>query len=175
MRLFVATIVLIGASAPSHALEISNFRSGLACTNTATRDDTSGWICHVTEDILVTDQGTCNYNGKDMPCTWIGFEFDYRGAKSGDKLECSVKQSEPTAFGNPKEQLSAGATKQDFSIPLEKKEGHFYNPQYFTYATSPSGKDVLFNTGRCSFSGKVLFEYKYRIRFPTLPVARAGV
>ena len=175
MRLFVASIVLAGACTPADALEISNFRSGLACTNTSIRDDNPGWICHVTEDIFVTDQGTCRYNGEDMACTWAGFEFDYRGAKPGDKLECSIEQSQPTALGNPKEELSKEATTQDFVLPLEKIEGHFYNPQYFSFAARPLGKDFLLNKGHCSFAGKILFEYTYRVRFPTLPDHRTGV
>lgn len=98
MRLFVSAILLIGTSAPAAALEISDFRAGLACTNTSVRDDTSGWICHVTEDIFVTDQGRCRYNGKDELCTWVGFEFDYRGAKPWDQLECTLEHSQPVAL-----------------------------------------------------------------------------
>ena len=174
MRLLVVVILLLSASAPSQALEISNFKSGLACTNTSIRDDTAGWICHVTEDILVTDQGGCRYNGKDQLCTWIGFEFDYRGAKPGDQLECTVEQSQPTAFGNPKEELDPGATSQEFVVPLEKAEGHFYNPQYFTFTTRPPETALLLNTGRCSFEGTTVFHYTYRLRFPSLPKHGAG-
>jgi hypothetical protein len=174
MRLLVIFILLLCASAPAQALEISNFRSGLACTNTSTRDDTAGWICHVTEDILVTDQGQCRYNGKEQLCTWVGFEFDYRGAQPGDQLECTMEQSQPTAFGNPKEELDPGATSQEFVLPLEKAKGHFYNPQYFTFTARPPNEALLVNTGQCSFQGKSLFKYTYRLRFPVLPVPETG-
>ena len=169
MRLLAAAILLLGACVPAQALDISNFKSGLACTNTSTRDDAAGWICHITEDVLVTDQGQCRYEGKDQLCTWIGFEFDYRGAQPGDQLECTIEQSKPTAFGNPKEELDPGATSQEFVLPLEKTEGHFYNPQYFTFTTRPLGEELLITTGRCAFEGKDVFEYTYRLRFPTLP------
>lgn len=174
MRLLATAILLLVANAPAQALEISNFRSGLACTNTSTRDDTAGWICHVTEDVLVTDQGQCRYNGKDELCTWVGFEFDYRGAQPGDQLDCNIEQSRPTAFGNPKEELDPGATSQEFTLPLEKSEGHFYNPQYFTFTAHPPEATVLINTGRCSFEGQGVFEYTYRLHFPTLPKRGAG-
>ena len=175
MRLPAAALLLLGACVPATAVEISNFRSGLACTNTSTREDAAaGWICHVTEDVLVTDQGQCRYDGKDQLCTWIGFEFDYRGAQPGDQLECSIEQSKPTAFGNPKEELAQGATSQKFVLPLEEAEGHFYNPQYFTFTVQPHAEALLVNTGRCAFQGEVVFQYTYRLRFPTLPKHGAG-
>ena len=174
MRLLATIVFLLSTCAPAQALEISNFRAGIACTNTSTRDDTTGWICHVTEDILVTDQGQCHYNGQDKLCTWVGFEFDYHGARPGDQLDCSIEQSEPTALGNPKEELDSAAMSQEFSLPFEKIEGHFYNPQYFTFTTRPPGATLLLNTGRCSFKGKTVFEYTYRLRFPEPPKRGAG-
>ena len=174
MRLLATAILLVATSAPAQAVEVSNFRSGLACPNTSAGDNKNGWICHVTEDILVTDQGSCRYNGQDRPCTWVGFEFDYRGAKAGDELECVVKQSQPSAFGNPNEELAKNATSQQFSLPLEKGEGHFYNPQYFTFTARLPNATLVINTGRCSFKGKSLFEYTYRLRFPELPKRGPG-
>jgi len=157
-----------------HALEISNFRSGLACTNTSTRDDTAGWICHVTEDILVTDQGQCRYNGEEHLCTWVGFEFDYREAQHDDQLECTIEQSQPTAFGNPEEELDRGATAQKFTVKLDKGAGHLYNPQYFTFTARQANEALLVNTGQCSFHGKSVFKYTYRLRFPTFPLHETG-
>lgn len=168
MRLVLA-MLLMGGSAPVPALEISNFKAGLACTNTTARDDASGWICHVTEDVFVTDQGRCRYNGKDELCTWVGFEFDYRGAKPGDELECTMEQSRPIAIGNPREELDPGAKSQTFVLLLEKAQGHFYNPQYFTFVRRPPGEELLVNSGRCTFDGKDVFEYRYRLRYPMLP------
>ena len=174
MRLLVTATLLVATFAPAQAVEISNFRAGLACTNTSAGGDEKGWICHVTEDILVTDQGRCRYNGEDRLCTWVGFEFDYRGAQPGDELQCTVRQSQPTAFGNPSAELDEGATTQDFALPLEAREGHFYNPQYFTFSARPPEATLLVNTGRCAFKGKSVFEYTYRLRFPALPKHGAG-
>jgi hypothetical protein len=174
MRVFAAAAFLISASAPAHAVEISNFRSGLACTNSPTGDAAEGWICHDTEEVLVTDLGRCEYDGRILPCTWVGFEFDYRNARPGDRLECTLEQSQPTAFGNPQEQLSEPTTSQDFVLPLDKPEGHFYNSQYFTFAVRAGDKARLLTTGRCRFEGKVVFEYTYRLQFPKPPEQAAA-
>ncbi len=168
MRLLV-TILLVTACVPVRAVEISNFRSGLACTNTSAREDTVGWICHITEDIFVTDHGRCRYNGQDILCTWVGFEFDYRDARPGDPLQCTISQSAPTAFGNPKEELAASDTSSEFLLPLNEREGHFYNPQYFAFASRSTNEALLVHTGQCSFQGTPLFKYTYRLRFPVLP------
>jgi len=156
-------------------VEISHFKSGLACTNSTLVEGQTGWICHVTEDIRVTDQGRCQYDGKDYLCTWVGFEFDYRGAKPGDKLDCSTEQSQPTSAGNPNQELETSSTKQEFSLPLKDSQGHFFNPQYFTFVTRAPKESLLIDTGRCSFKGKTVFEYTYRLQYPERPEHGSGV
>lgn len=174
MRIIAIAVLVACMCLPAEALEISNFRSGLACTNTAVRDDASGWICHVTEDVFVTDQGQCRYNGEDRLCTWMGFEFDYLGAEPGDRLECTIGQSRPTAFGNPMEELESGATSQEFTLPLDKTEGHFYNPQYITFALRSADETMLVSDGRCFFQGREVFRYTHRLHFPAPPKHGAG-
>lgn len=169
MRLLLIPLLAISAPSPATALKISNFRAGLACTNTDVREDTRGWICHVTEEILVTDQGRCRYNGEDRLCTWAGFEFDYRGAKPGIELECTTEQSRPTTFGNPAEEFARDSKRQEFTLPLEGSEGHFFNPQYFTFGIRPPSDEPLLSEGSCSFEGKEVFRYRFRTHFPSLP------
>ena len=174
MRTLALALLTVGISSPAKALEVTNFRSGLACTNTSVRGDKAGWICHVTEDIFVTDQGKCRFSGEDRLCTWMGFEFDYVEAEPGDKLDCTVTQSRPTTFGNPVRKLDSDATSQTFALSLDETEGHFYNPQYITFAVRSADEAVLQSDGRCSFQGKEVFRYTHRLHFPTSPRQGTG-
>ncbi len=163
-------LLACAAALPARAeREISNFRSGLACTGTKVTEDGAGWICHETEDIFVTDQGVCVFNGKERPCTWIGFEFDYRGADKGTKLECISGTTVPVDAGNPNELIATEATSQPYELALEAGSGHFYNPQYFTFNVRPKGQETFVNTGSCKAAGKVLFEYRFKLHFPAMP------
>ena len=168
MRTLLTLLALL-ACWPSHAAEITNFRAGLACTANSPRDDAEGWICQPTEEILVTDQGTCIYNGQEMRCTWVGFEFDYRGANDGDELQCVVESSAPMNRGNPNEELSEDSSSGSFSIPLKPGTHHLFNPQYFVFAARPAAQNLLVDKGRCMHNGKLAFEYTYRVSFPVLP------
>ena len=158
-------LILAALAGPAGAVEISNFRSGLTCLGTAP-DGRSGWVCQPTEKVLVTDHGTCRYDREDQPCTWIGFEFDYQRAIPGAELHCVVTQSAPGVFGNPEEKSAEATTEQQFELPLESTDGHFFNPQYFLFAVRPAGSNTLDVDGRCSFEGKELFRYRYQLLFP---------
>lgn len=52
-------VLAILASQPSQAVDITNFRSGLACTHTKLTDDGAGWICQPTEDVLASTGSMC--------------------------------------------------------------------------------------------------------------------
>ncbi len=162
-------VLAILASQPSQAVDITNFRSGLACTNTRLTDDGTGWICQPTEDVLVTDQGTCVFNGAQEKCTWVGFEFDYSNAIEGEKLQCVSEASLPMEIGNPRERIAVDATSHDYELELGSKTGHFFNPQYFIFAARKPGNSTIVEQERCSSAGKVLFEYKFNIRYPIVP------
>jgi hypothetical protein len=158
MRLCLLIIALV-VSFPSSAIDISNFRSGLECD--------AGWICQPTEDVLVTDQGTCVFNGAERPCTWVGFEFDYAGAAKGTKLQCTDDTSLPVDRGNPEGLVAQNATSETFELELPAEQGHFFNPQYFIFATRPAAEANMISTMRCSLNGKVLFEFTFNVHFPT--------
>ncbi len=166
MRLIFAVLLLVLAQ-PTWAVEISNFRSGLACTNSGSKTAKSGWICQPTEDVLVTDQGSCVYDGKTQSCTWVGFEFDYANAGADAKLQCLQESSAPTAFGNPEEVISQSVRSQDFEIPLKGDSGHFFNPQYFIFMTTQGGRSDLVVRGTCRSGSTVVFRYRFNVRFPS--------
>jgi hypothetical protein len=60
---FCLLVLAILASSSSRAVEITNFKSGLACTHTRMTKDQVAWICQPTIDVLLTDQGICVFNG----------------------------------------------------------------------------------------------------------------
>ena len=156
---FWLMILVIFASTSASAVEITHFRSGLACA--------SGWICQPTQEILITDQSTCVFNGKETPCTWVGFEFDYTDAPKGAKLQCVSETSVPADSGNPSKLIASDSTSENFEVELPAGNGHFFNPQYFTFVTRPADKSIVVNTAHCAFEGKILFEYRYNLHFAT--------
>lgn len=169
MRLFLLLLALV-IPRQSHAeVEITNFRSGLACTNTRLTSDAAGWICQPTEDVLMTDQGVCIFDGVKHPCTWIGFEFDYKGARKGTKLQCVSETSAPVDEGNPERLLAKDVSSQPFELDLDSDSGHFFNPQYFVFGVRPEGGHTLVNKGYCKSNGRTIFEYRFNILFPITP------
>jgi len=165
MRILLVLVFLF-FSIPSSAIEVSNFRSGLACTHTKLTEDGRGWICQPTEDILVTDQGSCVFNGERMPCTWVGFEFDYKNAKKHTKLQCEERLSEPLIHGNPKEVLDKGEATGKYELELEDESGHFYNPQYFTFVRRTKDSALLISKTSCKLGNTVVFEYQFKVHYP---------
>jgi hypothetical protein len=166
-----AALVLFSTPSTASALEISNFKSGLACTHTRLEGgDPQGWVCQPTQDVLVTDQGSCVYNGQEKRCTWIGFEFDYRNASKDQKLQCVARNSEPVDSGNPGKVIGKDLRSENYEIPLPAGEGHFFNPQYFVFnvRTKADPDSVLQQTFTCSASGKVMFEAKFNLRLPVV-------
>jgi hypothetical protein len=166
MRSLAAIVFFSACCGPALGVEIANFRSGLACTESPSATGGKGWICHVTEDILVTDQGRCRYDEGNVPCTWVGFEFDYRDAQAGDSLECIERSDRPTSSGNPEKVIERNRTTHRFSVPLEAGSGHFFNPQYFAYSPQPPGESLLVSETSCTIGGKPAFAYTYRVHMP---------
>jgi hypothetical protein len=165
MKILISVMAaLLFAAVSSNAAEISNFKSGLVCFDG--KDFTS--VCHVTEDIYITGQSGCVWNGENKPCTWYGFSFDYKEAKPGTEIICKFTTSQNIANGNPKEILSKSTKSGEYKIPLEKESGHFFNPQYFLFAgyyKNPADSVVTTETV-CSTEGKQVFSYKVKAHFP---------
>ena len=168
-----ASLILASALAASSSgdVSISNLRSGLACTRSTPAKDRTGWICQPTELILVTDQGTCVYDGQKELCTWHGFEFDYSATKPGIKLQCVANSSEPGEFGNPEKVQAKAATSSSFELELPEAKGHIYNPQYYLFRTRPIDATDIVEETVCSHGGTVVFKVKFRFHFPTPPAA----
>ena len=166
---YLLTLLLLTLSMPASCIEISNFKSGLACTHTRLPDgDKGGWICQPTTDVLVTDQGTCVYNGQEKRCTWMGFEFDYRDAKEGQLLQGVTSTSSPVDSGNPKGIFGKDLQSESHDVPIKSGNGRFFAPQYFVFNTRKRGDPdaVIEQITSCSADGKMLFESKFRLVFP---------
>ena len=177
MRILVLVVALLGGtSAGAKEIEISNFKSGLACTRSTQVDGGSGWICQPTELILVTDQGHCVFDKQDRLCTWVGFEFDYVATKKGSKLQCSSTSSKPSLNGNPDASAATLSSVDEFEIELPDRQGHFYNPQYFVMnLQSATDEDLTMDT-KCLSGDEVAFEFRFRVHFPLIapPVGGAN-
>ena len=146
----------------SSALEIERFESGLACTD----GYSFGWICHDTEEIHVTGQGRCVWDGETLPCTWYGFEFDYSGNHDDITIECNFSASEAGSSGNPAGVIEDESDSGSYSFKLEGEQGTFFNPQYMLLSTRPAEKALLRTDTTCKAGDTVLFEFGFNIHFP---------
>jgi len=149
-------------SLSTNAIEVSNFSFGQACTD----GKTFGWICHETTDVYVNGQGRCLWNEESKPCTWYGFQFDYKGYKIGDVIRCTYKTSEIGSAGNPREVVTNNSDSGEYSLTLDSESGHFYNPQYVIFSTMPKEKQIIQSESVCKFGGEELFRYKFNTHYP---------
>jgi hypothetical protein len=155
-------LVLLFFSKTTMALEISNFESGLACTD----GKSFGWICHVTEEINITGQGQCIWSGENKPCTWYGFQFSFKDYKIGADINCEYRLSEPTNEGNFEGVRSENAQSGTFSFQLKEEEGHYYNPQYFLLSIKEKDSAEIRVTTICKYEGEIIFSYEINANFP---------
>jgi len=161
----ILSLILLSITFSISALEISNFKSGLACTD----GETFGWICFEGEDVHVTGQGRCVYDGENIPCTWYGYEFDYIGYSKETKIFCEVKLSEPWNLGDPQEVIKEKADNITFELELPSDNGHYFNPLYVGLSDSELGKENSVNTTVCMVNDEILFEFKSKQIFPKRP------
>ena len=151
---------------------IKNVKSGLVCTHKI--DETGDYIsdahiCFETEDIYVTGQGRCVFNGETKLCTWYGFEFDYNNKTNAPvPLTCHFSSDRDSVLGNPK-----GIKDEDFSdteisayeILLKPGKGHISNPQYTLLSLAGQGKTTV-TLNKCEIEGQHVFDAKFNISLP---------
>lgn len=162
-------VALALASGPASAVEVSNVRSGLVCSE----NGRPGWICHETGDIHVTGTSLCVYDGREEPCTWYGFSFEYTGNVPGSLLDCQFEFTRPTTHGNPAKIVDENVTSGRYALPLEHANGRFFNPQYTLFeAAGVAGSDsanVL--ATRCSIAGRQVLDFRFALHSP-VPAGR---
>jgi hypothetical protein len=152
-------------SVPAGAIEIVNFKSGLACTD----GETFGWVCHETDKVYVTGQGKCTYNGEARACTWHGYEFDYKGITDETVIECKLTASYPFNFGNPNEETDINTTSTTYVLPVPVGDGHFFNPQYVALVAPEKPPYVRDETTECYAGETKLFEFNKQYVYPKNP------
>ena len=155
-------LVMSLISFQASAIEITNFTSGLACTD----GHSLGWICHETEEVHLTGQGTCTWDGEDYPCTWYGFEFEYSGNDDNLEISCQFTTSQSATSGNPKGVIEDSSETGSFSFKLEGEKGRFYNPQYSLLATKPEYRAVQTIETTCEADETHLFEFRFNVHYP---------
>ncbi len=65
-------------------MQIEGFRSGRVCTAGSRPEE----VCRVSMDIPITGQDRCRQAEGDVPCSWYGFEMNYRNAVPGEPMYC---------------------------------------------------------------------------------------
>ncbi|OAJ93109.1 hypothetical protein [Vibrio bivalvicida] len=161
MRSLLLGLALV-ASQPVQALDIFNIKSGDLCENT----EGKRWVCHDNVDTYVTGQSRCMYNQNVEPCTWYGFEFEYKSYDEKTPLRCSLLSSYPMEFGNPKD-LEGKSDTQNFEFMLESSEGVFFNPQYMLLPRYGEAV-VVEHRVECKYNEETVFESLKRFHFPKI-------
>lgn len=168
--LAAALTVFCGCDASTQEFEISNFRFGKVCPYATDVDGANvrdGWVCFETDTIRITGQGRCTYAGRELPCTWYGFEFDYSGVPEGAKVSCVAKSDTPSNYGDPEAVRSEGVSEQRYEFDLPAGAGRFFNPQYSVFEAT-AGATIAENTV-CSIDDHEVFRFNSRLVFPKQP------
>lgn len=77
-------------------LLISDFRSGRVCLE----QGNPASVCEQAVDIQIDGQHRCLDEGGEAPCSWYGFELDYRNADPSQPLVCHSSSGEEDFLGN---------------------------------------------------------------------------
>jgi len=155
----------MGGDVNAASLQISKFAFGLVCGT-----DTNKRVCFKTNDIPVTLEGACVFNGEQRRCTWYGFEFDYvlPAGKTRAKLDCVARSDSGFTAGNPKAELKKHVHEFPYAIELHGSGGHFFNPQYITRTADTSDPigTISAESESCSYAGRTVFDTEFRLRYP---------
>lgn len=177
IRVICAPIAIILFSATacraapvSTAVDVTNVKSGLICPYSI--DNEGGYeydprVCFETEEINITGQGQCVFNGERKLCSWYGFEFEYNNKTENPvPLNCHFSSNRQKTFGNPKEILDDDAS--SYEIMLEPGINHFSNPQYTVFQYSPMEKKSI-NINTCEIDGHEVFTARFNVIIPAKP------
>ena len=156
------TIILTLLSTQSFAFEISNFKSGLACTDGVS----FAWICHELEDIYVSGQSSCTFNKEKIPCTWHGFSFDYKDYDPSKKIHCQSTSSKQVKLGNPKEITDENSNIFAYEFELKEKSGFFINPQDVGLTQVNIENAIESSYTSCTYENRKIFEFSKQFHYP---------
>ncbi|MEP6342398.1 MAG: hypothetical protein ABJ275_03710 [Maricaulaceae bacterium] len=167
------TIILAGCNSSevsADGLIIENLKTGLVCPlplwNNIEPEKYKTNICHETSTIMITGQGICTYKNEQRPCTWYGFEFDYKNAKPNHKLSCISKTEYTADFGNPEKIVAEDVNQINFELKLDDKNGHFFNPQYTVFNRVSKANSIETHEISCFDGSSEVFKIKERLIYP---------
>lgn len=169
----IPIILLTACSGANDELVIENFKSGLVCPDPDAQDANSKKhkprICFENDTLLITGQGTCIFNGETHPCTWYGYEFDYRNAKPNQRLQCKTKSNSAESFGNPDRIEKERSKTYNFELELDHNKTHFFNPTYSIFGYRPAKKNIVKLTTECFADSKRVIKYSKELIYPETP------
>ena len=158
------------ASPDQHKVDVTDVKSGLVCHYKIGNKGEHVYdphVCFETEDILITGQGLCTFDGERKPCTWHGFEFDFNNRTNAPVvLTCYFSANYEAVLGNPKGIEEDPASGHD--ILLKPGIGHISNPQY-TLFRHKGLQSTPVNINRCEIEGRVVFESRFNLILPARP------
>jgi len=115
---------------------------------------------------VISGEGTCVWAGEKKPCTWFGFQFDYKIAQDETAVECEWETSRTTTSGDIEEVLETNTTSGSYTIELEASKGHYIHYQYHLYKRLPAGQNLVTTTTDCSVGGTRAFNMTHHFIFP---------
>lgn len=161
------TSAVMRGGAALDTLEVSGLRSGPVCNAGAGKVGRapSDSICP-SRSVLMRGKDTCVFDGNEIPCTWWGFEFDYRNAVVGVPLVCVWVRSLPGTEGNYEGVRSSNATTDTIAIHFPADSGHLFHPGFDGIPPQlPPTLIPVHVTFDCSYQGRPVFAVALRLIF----------
>lgn len=79
----------------AEAVQVFGFRSGRVCLENGQPSS----VCETTIDVQITGSDRCPQSSGARPCSWYGFELDYRNANPSVPLTCQSSGAEEDFLG----------------------------------------------------------------------------
>ena len=150
-------------------LIIENFKSGLLCPNPSSGEvdpKHHRHTCFETEYIVITGQGQCPLGQDELPCTWYGFEFDYKNAQPDQNLYCTVKTEYTETFGKQKKIANKPEKAHEYVLKLNASDTHLFYPQYTLFNPSSETTISEIQSTTCSDGSREVINYTQTLIYP---------
>jgi hypothetical protein len=155
LLLLACTPVPTQQSEGPEKLEITNFRSGLVTFNA----NRSPQVATIGSTFRYEETGVCVSAGKEVPCLWHGFSFNYRSPNENARVECTILANRAQNTTDPGAKRESLVTTVNFAFELPGKNGEYVRPQYTTNV-----RETQFNrTTTCRHNGEVLFQFSFNL------------
>jgi len=165
-KLFLVVAVVLVPACPSFgqaAFVVKKFERGPLCRV----GDAKFRVCANAEEVQITGDSECTYDGKVERCTWYGFSFEYEPRVVETRLSCSWSSSEGARPGNPVGASANVVNEGQYELVLRPGTTRFINPQYAVLPRSAElvARSMKFDQ-RCTHRGQTVFEFSLNLHFP---------